>query len=305
MKVISSAKSRKITIVRILGISFLAILGSAFFAAEAQVLNKDLKALTDAENAFAKRAFDASVKTAFLENLDRAGMVFEGDIPVLGLTQYSNQAANQPNLITWYPVFAQVAASGELGFSCGPYKYQADRTKPVTGSGYYFSIWKRNAEGAFKVMLDAGTHHTKLDTDAFVLHPKPQREITNFNNLPTVKNISKKDPWDIETLFSEQAENDPEGAYQKFAAKRFLMIRNDHPAGQDKTANLELIRQQNISAYKFGVAGKGVSLAGDLAYCYGQVKVLGDALAEGYFVRVWQFQKDGWRILADEISVIR
>jgi hypothetical protein len=292
-------------IVGLLVFSLLFVVANLFAPVLAQVPNKDLKAMTDAEIAFAKRAFDASMKIAFLENLDSDGMVFEGDVPVLGLTQHGNQPDNSRTLITWYPVFAQIATSGDLGFSCGPYKYQADKAKEVIGSGYYFSIWKKNSAGIFKVKLDAGTNHTKMDTDVFVLHPKPQGEIANFNPVPAPKNIGGKDPWSIEEQFAELAESDPEGAYQKYAGKRFLMIRNDQQAGQDKKANIDLIRLQNISTYKFRTLGKDISLGGDLAYCYGQVKVLGDELSEGYFVRVWQYQKEGWRILADEINVLR
>jgi hypothetical protein len=292
-------------IVKILVFLFVFSVVNIFATVQAQLPNNDLKAMTDAENAFAKRAFESSVKTAFLENLDSAGIVFEGDVPVLGLTQHGNQPDNSRALITWYPVFSQISSSGDLGFSCGPYKYQADRAKEVIGSGYFFSIWKKNAAGVFKVVLDAGAHHTKMDADGFIIHPKPQGEILNFNPVPAPKNISGKDPWAIEEQFAELAESDPEGAYQKYSGKRFLLIRNDHPAGQDKKANIELIRLQNISAYKFRTLGKGISLAGDLAYAYGQVKTLGEELSEGYFVRVWQFQKEGWRILADEISVLR
>jgi ketosteroid isomerase-like protein len=61
-------------------------------------------------------------------------------------------------LLTWTPTEADAAASGELGYTWGRWEYR-DKTqdgKPVDIKGTYVTIWKRQADGTWKVVLDGG-----------------------------------------------------------------------------------------------------------------------------------------------------
>jgi ketosteroid isomerase-like protein len=60
--------------------------------------------------------------------------------------------------LTWSPVKAEMAASGDLGYTYGKYVYTAkDKNgKPVVNYGKYTSIWKKQKDGQWKVVLDMG-----------------------------------------------------------------------------------------------------------------------------------------------------
>lgn len=60
--------------------------------------------------------------------------------------------------LTWSPVKAEMAASGDLGYTYGNYVYTAkDKNgKPVVNYGKYTSIWKKQKDGQWKVVLDMG-----------------------------------------------------------------------------------------------------------------------------------------------------
>jgi ketosteroid isomerase-like protein len=60
--------------------------------------------------------------------------------------------------LTWTPVKAEMAASGDLGYTYGNYIYTAkDKDgKPVVNYGKYTSIWKKQKDGQWKVILDMG-----------------------------------------------------------------------------------------------------------------------------------------------------
>ncbi len=61
-------------------------------------------------------------------------------------------------LLTWAPTEADAAASGDLGYTWGRWEYR-DKThdgKPVDIKGTYVTIWKRQADGTWKVVLDGG-----------------------------------------------------------------------------------------------------------------------------------------------------
>ena len=61
------------------------------------------------------------------------------------------------NRLIWTPVGADISVSGDLGYTYGNYEFRAIKEgKPVTEYGKYTSIWKRQKDGSWKVVLDMG-----------------------------------------------------------------------------------------------------------------------------------------------------
>ena len=62
------------------------------------------------------------------------------------------------NRLTWTPVGADISVSGDLGYTYGTYEFHSkDKDgKPITDYGKYTSIWKRQKNGTWKVVLDMG-----------------------------------------------------------------------------------------------------------------------------------------------------
>jgi ketosteroid isomerase-like protein len=60
--------------------------------------------------------------------------------------------------LTWTPIKADMAASGDLGYTYGNYIYTAKNKdgKPVVSYGKYTSIWKKQKDGGWKVVVDMG-----------------------------------------------------------------------------------------------------------------------------------------------------
>lgn len=59
--------------------------------------------------------------------------------------------------ITWRPQFVEVVASGDLAFTRGPFRIDdVVDGKRVTNWGTFNSTWRRDAEGRWKVLFDAG-----------------------------------------------------------------------------------------------------------------------------------------------------
>jgi ketosteroid isomerase-like protein len=60
--------------------------------------------------------------------------------------------------LTWTPVKADMAASGDLGYTYGNYIYTAKNKegKVVANYGKYASIWKKQKDGQWKVVVDMG-----------------------------------------------------------------------------------------------------------------------------------------------------
>lgn len=83
-----------------------------------------------------------------------------GKEPVFGRAKiYRDMAPGQDRYeLDWNPRQAGVAASGELGWSWGTYslRYTTAAGKPAEAHGKYVNIWKKQADGNWRVYLDTG-----------------------------------------------------------------------------------------------------------------------------------------------------
>jgi uncharacterized protein (TIGR02246 family) len=67
--------------------------------------------------------------------------------------------ADENYKLVWEPTEADISASGDLGYTIGRYERTTtapDGTKTTT-MGKYVSIWKKQADGSWKVVVDIGT----------------------------------------------------------------------------------------------------------------------------------------------------
>lgn len=62
------------------------------------------------------------------------------------------------NRLTWTPVGGDISASGDLGYTYGTYEFHSKdkEGKATVEYGKYASIWKRQKDGSWKVVLDMG-----------------------------------------------------------------------------------------------------------------------------------------------------
>ena len=118
---------------------------------EAAWKNEILK--TDKE--FSKASSTMGMKKAFIEYMDDDGILLRPNHkPIIGANaiEYLTQINDSTYTLTWEPSSAQVAASGDLGYSYGIYNLHLQDT---TLQGTYVSIWKQK-DGKWKFVLDTG-----------------------------------------------------------------------------------------------------------------------------------------------------
>jgi uncharacterized protein (TIGR02246 family) len=67
--------------------------------------------------------------------------------------------ANPTFSLTWEPVSARVSSSGDLGYTIGRYesRVMGPDEQEVVATGSYVSIWRKQADGSWKVELDIGS----------------------------------------------------------------------------------------------------------------------------------------------------
>lgn len=93
---------------------------------------------------------------ALLENADENFVkLSEGSHPVIGKISFEELTKNNPGpkTLTWEPIFTDVAESGDLGYSWGNWKFVLPDTVYY---GNYFTVWKKQPDGTWKMTLDGG-----------------------------------------------------------------------------------------------------------------------------------------------------
>ena len=118
--------------------------------------------LTQAELDFAAataaRGVDGWVE-AFAENgrlLNANGVVVQGKAAIR-----ANMMGPLAKVkLTWWPTLVEVAPEGDMGFTHGPYEVKvpdAQGKLKLVSHGAYLTVWRRQPDGAWKVVADFGS----------------------------------------------------------------------------------------------------------------------------------------------------
>ncbi|MFZ1013225.1 MAG: nuclear transport factor 2 family protein [Terracidiphilus sp.] len=85
-----------------------------------------------------------------------------GASPVVGKVAIAKSTTWSPKdyQLTWTPTDAMMGPSGDMGYTWGHFEGHSKDANgnPVTTSGRYITIWKKQADGDWKVALDAGAN---------------------------------------------------------------------------------------------------------------------------------------------------
>ena len=70
--------------------------------------------------------------------------------------------------LEWAPIEAKASDDGSLGWTRGHWTYTAtdDSGKPVKNTGYYVTLWRRQADGAYKYEVDLGGEDSEIAPNA-------------------------------------------------------------------------------------------------------------------------------------------
>ena len=115
-----------------------------------------------ADRAFAALAKARGARAAFTEYADPQAIMFRAGVgPVKGVDAIGRVFEDPPAATpAWAPEAAEVAASGDLAYSWGPFTWTPVSDGPLAGkppfTGYYVSIWKKQPDGRWKWVVDLG-----------------------------------------------------------------------------------------------------------------------------------------------------
>lgn len=273
---------------------------------------------------------------ALAQSADAAPIVaaeraFAADAPVLGLTASFNKWAvpdavmigggqvrtvrdvfppDVPRpadeaLLEWWPNFAGISRSGDLGFTTGGVAINGQRT------GHYFTIWKKQTDGSWRWVYDGGSGASAADvpgpdSEPVILPVGPQllQVVTSLDRPPPpmAPDWAMTRVREQEAALARAAATDQKAAHLAAMADNGRLYVAPRPPAIGRDAFAEALDAWPAT-FRFGpTEGGGQSQYGDLVWTYGPAAWTGDGLERtGHYVRLWQRQEEGFRIVLAQL----
>jgi len=265
-------------------------------------LRAGLISLVETERAFAKASAERGIRDAFLAFLAVNSIVFRPG-PVDGLKAFRDSPASAGSL-SWYPVFADIASSGDLGYTTGPYESRSGPTeKPQLRHGHYVTLWRRQPDGAWKAVLDVGSSNPAPDRrwPAWTPPAPDWRPAAGIVAHPDMES-ERAELLRLEQAFSDSSQS--RGvlrAYQAYLDEEARLLRPDSQPVTGRSRILAALPEpQNRWLWKPEEAS--LSETADLGYTYGiSASRRGDGtVREYYYVRIWRRRGGApWKLVLD------
>lgn len=262
--------------------------------------------LIQAEREFSKRSEARGIREAFLTYLAPDSIVFHPR-PVSGREVYEKVPTDSPILLTWEPAYAEVSSTGDLGYTTGPYELR-DKSHPGKPGryGHYVSVWERQPDGLWKVVLDIGNSH-----------PRPESKVegvvmgkadSKAKGVPK-KNLEKEQARLIEADRAFSRDCQAEGivkAYLIHSAEDIRFYRQgSNPATGRKS--VEKILSAVQADWTWIPSAAGISSSAALGYTYGLLEEKEvsnpDKKKLSSYMRIWRRDDAGKWLVALDITI--
>jgi ketosteroid isomerase-like protein len=263
-------------------------------------LQADFDSLVANERAFAALGEKKGVKESFLAYIADDGVLFRPG-PVNGKEALSSRP-NPPVVLTWAPSYAEIARSGDLGWTTGPWDLTSQGSTQQE-HGQFATVWRRQPDGGWKFVLDLGistptappSGEPKLSPELVQAEPgnaaKADAEASRASLLAADRGLAQA------ALSQGLA-----AAYLAAVAPDVHLLRDGHLPFVGKEAVRGALAD-DPGGLAFEPAGSGVSSAGDLGYVYGTAR-RGKPEETGSFFRVWERPPGGaWTIALDVVKL--
>ena len=258
--------------------------------ADALPAQEALQTLVASEKSFAQASVDHGIRSSFLQFFADDSVVFT-PAPTNGKKFYANYD-DKGRQLNWQPIFATISNAGDLGFTTGPWEMKKSATdaKPFA-FGDFVSIWKKQADNSWKVIVDLGVDHpqpTEPPGDIKLLPPGGTSRHINVD-------LARRDLEKTELSFSDALAKDAGAAIAALADDAIRVYR----AVGEIAATIALGADHGKTT-RVQIGGE-ISASGDFAYRFGSyLTESGNVKGHGYFLTIWRLPSGrDWKIIAD------
>ena len=287
---------------------FTAALGS-ICAGQTRTSNVSLTSLVESERAFAATSVKIGARPAFMMYFADDAVVFRPH-PV----KYKAAMKNVPPpkspteaTLEWEPIWADISRGGDLGYTTGPSVWtDHSPAKRPTYYGFYFSFWKKQPTGEWKVVFDVGTELPGPYNEPRVLRSPARVE----NRAPTAEMSAQKQRSSLMIAESDFLETARQKGTRKALEENLDMEARIYRQNAQPVVGIDSIQayfstKPYLSTWEPLEAS--VAEAGDLGYSYGSYTIKNGSRPgedeKGYYLHAWRRDASNrWKLVAEVTS---
>lgn len=275
---------------------FILVLLLSLFGFAKSKRDQAIAEVAQAERDFAKMSVAEGTRAAFFANFADDGISFGpqptkmrelfGPPPPAGTTRKTK--------LDWYPIWTDASRSGDVAFSTGPSVTYDFATGKAIRWGQFASIWRRQPDGRWKVVVDIGTQNAEPPADG---EKKWKQASTSRYKAKKVDVNAEADKLkDFERSFTQGG---LVSGYEKVLTPESRLHRQGIFPVVGTRAILEHLQKSGNESVSFEPEFASVAASGDLAYTYGAYTMQpGDK--KGFYAHFWKREKNGdWKLAMD------
>jgi ketosteroid isomerase-like protein len=275
-------------------------------AAPALAQIPDAAVVVAAERAFAADAPSMGIAGSFNKwSTPDAILIGGGRVLRIGEAYPDGPRPADEALLEWWPNFAGISRSGDMGFTTGGVQVGGRRT------GHYFTVWMKQPDGSWKWVYDGGSGASAADapgpeTEPVILPIGPELlEVAYADGSTDPRPRSERAMIAVreqEAVLATAAAADQKAAHLRMMADNGRLYVAPRPPAIGRAA-FEAALSDWPATFRFGpTEGGGASRYGDLAWTYGRAAWTRDGQERtGHYVRMWQRQEGGWKIVLAQL----
>jgi ketosteroid isomerase-like protein len=260
-----------------------------------------LEEMANAERAFVQRAQEVSIPQAFTEFFANDAVGFASGTPESAQEQMRKRpfAPRDPNVLFWWePRTGDIAASGDLGWLTGPVR-MGRKDDPKIRHGNYASIWKRQPDGKFKVVIDIGIDPPGEVPFAAGFTRAP---FENRYQGSQIQPLAESSLAAADRALNAAARTSIADAYAQSAAPAIRLHRNGSLPFEGRDRALSYLKTQAAFTAAESLYAETAKSA-DFGYTWGSYETpagTNGAAKGGHYARVWAREAGGtWRVVLD------
>jgi ketosteroid isomerase-like protein len=271
-------------------------------AVGAQTGASAMDTLVEAERSFARMSVATSQREAFLANFADDGMWFTPGPEVAkdALRKAPAPAGPPTRTLDWEPSTGDVAASGDLGYTTGPYVSSPKAGEQPPTTGWFFSVWRRRPDAVWQVAADFGISGPSSGP----LRPRVFRRADVHGVAPSGRPVSNAAAEELRTadsaFASEATAHGLAAAFSALATTDVLLLRDGIAPIAGRAAALSFTPPGSARLTWRPIRAEA-SGAGDMGFTYGEYTsaVAGREDQRGFYLHVWKRLANGWRLAVD------
>ncbi len=266
-----------------------------------------LAAMAQTERDFAATCRKVGLRDSFLQFFADDAVLFT-PAPVNARERLSKRPAEPfaVRQLTWEPRLGDVAASGDLGWLTGPSEMLVPNTpEPGPHHQVYLSVWRKQASGDWRVILDVGvaTPSAAPFAAGFERFALPDRYAGGGGRGSATTSLEAADRALNERAASKSAAD----GYAPALLASSRLHRDEVLPVIGRDAIVAWLRAQP-GKYSATTAKAEASEGGDFGYTYGSYRIDGDdpnpnphpKPKTGSYIRIWERRADGtWFVAVD------